>query len=271
MLAAIFVLASTLGSEKQGTYYAALALFGVVYLLGSFGFATATVSRVAACYASNDSGGVTLWLGRLSRTWLLLGIAILPIGFLLLPWIAGFGLGGETVSALTIWLCLTPILELPRTIVRAGLEGGRRMLSVLILDGGLELLRALLVCGAVIYEPTAVSAVQGHVFATAIGLIIYGQARKREDRVLLPSIVEIARATRTTSVSGHARLGIELGLSRFSRGLLLEFAPPLLLLHFASASWVTYYRITHRLLGLPFLVTQSVSRVSLPALSQLSA
>jgi len=267
-VASSVILARQLGSTEQGLWYGALTLFGFLYLLGSLGFATTAISGVAA---AGSREGVTRWLGWLARTWVALAVGVLLAGLVLVRPAAEYVFDERAVGFPALMLCATPLLEVPRTIARAALEGTRRMLSATLLDGGLELLRAAAVCTAVVVEPTLMSAVWGHLLGVALGVpwAVGLYARARRTGADLPASRTLFAAARRARVRDHARGGVELGIGRLARGFVSEQAPILLLMRFAEPAWIAYFRIAHRLLSLPFLATQSVARVSVPAFGEL--
>jgi O-antigen/teichoic acid export membrane protein len=65
------------------------------------------------------------------------------------------------------------------------------------------------------------------------------------------------------------RLGLRVGLLKNGTTLFMEVFPGLILGGVAGASWVAYFRVASKIMGLPMMMLQGVTRTILPALSEL--
>jgi len=267
-------LAFLLGPREQGRYYLAISLYSLLWFLMNQGFVGATVSQVAAANARGLAPKVAAWLGYLAKVYVLLGIVLVAVGYVLLPWLAVqvFHAPAESVRWAQ-WLTITPFLEMPRVVAVAALQGTRRMLPLTQIENTQEVSRVFLVVVGVLVLGTGEGAVLGMIAASAlssiVGVEIYLLAR-REDPGTLPTLGTIARMVREVPLRTGVALGAKLGLFRSVDALLREVLPNLFLMRFGTEEWVAYLRIAQRILGAPLMFMQGVSRTTLPVLSELA-
>ena len=158
-LASTACLAQLLGARVQGQYIVALSLYALLFFLLNQGFYSATISQVAAASARGLHEKVAAWLGYLLKAYVLVGILLVGLGLLFLPWFARRIVHADLETARqAFWLTLTPFCELPRVVACAALQGTRRMVPLARIENGTELLRLFCVClGALVtgrYCPT---------------------------------------------------------------------------------------------------------------------
>jgi O-antigen/teichoic acid export membrane protein len=267
-------LAYLLGARQQGRYYVAISLYSLLWFLMNQGFVGATGSQVAAANARGLPLKVAAWLAFLAKAYLALGVVVVALGGLLLPRLAADVFHEPDGPGLwAFWLTLTPLLEMPRVVACAALQGTRRMLPLTQIENAQELSRIFLVVAGVLVTGSAAGAVLGMLAASAlssvIGIELYLLAR-REDPRSLPSFGEIARVAREVPLRAGMPLGVKLGLVRSIDALARDVLPVLLLRYFGSSEWVTYLRIAKSFLGMPLMFMQGASRTALPMLSELA-
>jgi len=237
------------------------------------GFVGATVSQVAAANARGLSEKVAAWLAYLGKAYLVLGLVLSLLGFLLLrrasTW---FGAGSEP-GLWAAWLTLTPFLEMPRVVVSSALHGTRRMLPFAQIENAHELSRVFLLVAGVLVTGSAAGAILGTLVASGLSSVIavemYFLVRRQNPRAL-PSLSEILRLARVVPLRAGMALGVKMGAVRSIDALARDVLPALLAMKFGSSEWVSYLRIAQRILGIPLLFMQGASRTALPMLSELA-
>ena len=163
-LTTAIVLPHLLGARGQGEFYSALAL------ILNQGIVAATVSQVAAAAARERWTKVASWMAYLVKAYFLLGLAIAAVGWLVLPTVARDILGSQAqIGTWAAILCLTPVLELPKVVAVAGLQGMRRMLPIARIENGQEAIRVFLVILGALLTGDAGGAVAGTLVAAAAG------------------------------------------------------------------------------------------------------
>jgi O-antigen/teichoic acid export membrane protein len=273
-LAATALLAHLLGARVQGQYYVALSLYALLFFVLNQGVHGATVSQVAAASARGLSDKVAAWLGFLLKAYALVGLCLLALGLLVLPWFATRVVHADAETARwAFWLTLTPFCELPKVVACAALQGTRRMLPFARIENAAELLRLFGVCIGALVTGSALGPVLGSVasslLASVIALGVY--ARVRREGAALPRWREILGHARDVPLLQGLPLGFKLGLVRSIDAVGTQALPTLILQHVSqSPEAVTYLRIAQRLLGVPLLLMQGISRNLLPVFSELA-
>lgn len=289
------LVAHVLGAHDQGQYFAAVALYGGLSLLVNIGWTQATVNQVAGAAARGNRERVTEWLAFLAKAYLALGVLLPVLGWLALPLVgrlidgveAATGGGGtadpsEVPELLRLaWLLtLTPLLELPRQLVAAALQGTRRMLLLAKLENGHELVRIFgVIAGAVLFF-SPLGPVAGLLFGSGMGsllaLELYGQARRETAEggqgpgsYPLPSFAAVLRAVPGVRIASGLPLALRIGVLRNMDMLTFEVLPPLVVRVFAGPAWVAYFKVATRIMNVPMMLMQGVSRTALPAMSEL--
>jgi len=118
------------------------------------------------------------------------------------------------------------------------------------------------VAGAVIGE------IVSRVFASLVAMALYARAR-HEGGPELPSLVDVWRHLREVPLRSGLRMSFKVGVVKNTNTLFLHVFPRLLLAGSAGMAWVAYFHVAQRIMGLPLMLMQGVSRALLPALSQL--
>jgi O-antigen/teichoic acid export membrane protein len=216
---------------------------------------------------------VARWLGAL--TWLTPATALLAalIGWLVLGPLCErvYPRYGVEIAPIAAWQCLTPLLDAPRIVFSAALQGTRRMASLARIDLGQELVRVVLVSVGALVTGDAHGPVAGMLLASAGGSLLaldhYRQARRAGSP--LPSIMTLLRA-RGAPLGPALREGVKVGLVRNVDALGVQILPSLILPLFANVAWVSYLRIAQRLVAMARLVMQGINRTALPALAALA-
>jgi len=273
-LASTACLAHLLGAKVQGQYYVAVSLYALLFFLLNQALYSATISQVAAASARGLHEKVAAWLGYLLKAYVLVGVLLVALGLLFLPWFARRIVHADLETAqLAFWLTLTPFCELPRVVACAALQGTRRMVPLARIENGTELLRLFCVCLGALVTGSALGPVLGSLAAALLSSVIaigvYGRVR-----------VGVAGLPGWRAILGHARdvplklglpLGIKLGLLRSIDAVGTQALPILILQHVSGSTEAgTYLRIAQRLLSVPLLLMQGVSRNLLPVFSEIA-
>ena len=282
-MASLLVLAFLLGSKLQGEYYTAVAMYALLGLLVNIGILQATVNQVAGAVARGLDNKVTEWLAFLMKGYVITGLilpiigwfALEPIGQLMVKFSgeAFFtGRDGFSPSELAWYLTFTPLLEIPKQMVTAALQGTRRMKFLAQVENGQEIVRVFCVCvGALItFSPLGpiLGLMAGSLIGSVIALAIYGMARQ-DGGYTLPSVREILRAFGPAPLLRGLPLCLRIGVLRNIDSFAFNVFPPLVVRSFASPEWVTYFSVSHRIMSVPLMLMQGISRTALPALSEM--
>ncbi len=268
-----------LGSHGQGLFFLAASLQGLLFNLLNVGIVLATTTQVAAASVRDIQVKVAGWLAFLVKSYLLFSTLQMALGWYLLPkvavWMYSDQVGPEEARQLGMWawwLTLWPLLDTPRTVAQVALHGTRRMLRLGQLDNGTELVRMFLVTSGAALTRSPAGAVLGEIASRALGSLlaaeIYHEARQ-EPGPWLPSLREVFRRVPEIPLIQGIRLGLRVGVIKNSHTLFVEILPDLLLGKFAGASWVSYFNLAGKIMGLPLMLLQGVARTGLAALSQL--
>lgn len=270
-------LTHVLGAHKQGEFYLAIAAYSLLWFCLNLGLYPVTINQVAKSLARGDRAGAIRWLAYLLKSGIPIGLVTLAAGIWVVPQVLGWWtveLSGQTsLVALSVSiLALSPLLELPRVVALAGLEGSRRMLAVTRVENSTEVLRVVLVVIGALLTGSPVGPAIGTVIASGFGSVIALSVMRQERRLNipeLPSIREILRAVPSTPWTLGLRLGIKMGIVRNIDALAVQVLPALILGRFASAQWVAYLRIAQRLVDVSRMFMKGISRTALPVLSAL--
>lgn len=278
-LLSTIALAFLLGAEMQGTYYVATAVYALFYLFGNVGLQTVTVSHVARAVGAEDREGIVAWLGFLVKAGGLLGVGLLGLAIVALPSISNHFYDDPRIGIWAVWLCASPVIELPRMVSAAAFQGTRRMRDLAMLENFVEIGRVFLVISGILIVGGAEGAIAGTLAASALGsvlaVLIYVRVRRElmadpERKAVLPGVRELLRGSRVISLREGLPQGIQVGVLRNLDALALDVAPMLLMGHYGSPAQVAYFRIAQRFLRTPLMFLQGISRTAVPALSGLA-
>ena len=278
-LASAILLAHVLGAREQGQYYVAVTLYSLLWFLLNQGVTGATVSQVAAASARGLRDKAAEWLAFLGKAYVAIGIVLVALGWLLLPWISSIVTPDDPVAARdtarwAFWLTLTPLLEIPRVVLCAGMQGTRTMLPLARTESAQEAIRVFLVIALAIVTDSPEGPVLGMLVASALGsalAIDQYRAARRAAPELLPALREIAVHARGVPLRRGLPLGLKLGFCRSIDAVGVQVLPTLFLERYGSTEWVAYVRLAQRLMNVPILFMQGISRTLLPRLSELAS
>jgi O-antigen/teichoic acid export membrane protein len=267
-------LAFTLGAREQGDFYTAQALYAFFFFTLNLGVVQAAVSQIAGASARSLEDKVANWLAFLAKAYLAAAIVLVGLGWVVLPWLADWQYDARPLGWWAWFLCLTPLVELPKVVCCAALQGTRRMLPLAQCENGMEACRVVLVVAGAAITGDPLGPVLGTLAASVVGSIlaidIYRRAR-REDRTCLPGLRDIAARIRSIPLREGLPLGIRIGMMRNVDALALDALPPLIIRKFGgpdAQSIITYFRIAQRIMKLPLMLLQGVTRTALPAMSE---
>jgi O-antigen/teichoic acid export membrane protein len=276
-LASSVVLAFLLGAHGQGMYFLAITLQAVVYNLVNIGVVAATTSQVAAASVRDSREKVAGWLAFLVKANVVFSAGVILLGYFVLPFVASWyspELGAGEAAKLGRWawyLAVWPLIDTPRAVAQVAFLGTRRMLKLGQLDNGQELIRAMLVtCGALAtgsFEGALMGEILSRVLSSYLGLDMYYAARN-DGGAWLPTMREVFRKAPEIPFSVAMRLALRVGLVKNVNTLAMDLLPGLLLAKLTGPSYLAYYRVANRVMGLPLLMLQGITRTILPALSE---
>ncbi len=248
-------LAYLLGAARQGEFYVAVSLYSSLWYLVNLGLVQVTVSKVSAALGAQDRDEACSWLAYLLKAYALLGAAVGGVAHLVLPWVATDLVDARAeVGAYAALLAFTPLLDLPRVVAGAALQATRRMIPLAQTDNAFELVRVYLVL---------------------LGALLTGDLRGpvlgcRRVRELVPGPGEILAHVRGVPLRKGLAVGLRLGAAQNLSAYGTQILPTLLLQRFGSSEWVAYLRIGQRIMNVPLMLMQAISRTALPALSKLA-
>lgn len=279
-LASTLALSYLIGSNEQGRYFLALAGYGLCYMLVSMGVVQATVAQVAAARARSQWNKVAAWLAFAFKVQALIGLVLLSIGYFTIVPLVEYATDDRQIALLSWWMCATPLLEAPKTLVTCALQGARRMRALATMDVLVECQRATCVIVAVLIGGTAQSAILGLLVASCIASIVALLVLRRDARVAdsyLPTVRAALARVGDVPILHGLPLSFRMGALRTIDALALNILPMLIFKHvavqqsFAGANdWVAYFRIAQRIMQLPVILLQGLSRTALPSLSVLA-
>ncbi|MCC6406863.1 MAG: oligosaccharide flippase family protein [Planctomycetes bacterium] len=269
------LLAHLLGAEVQGKFYVATSLYSLLWFLVNQGLMQATVSQVAAANSRNQPDKVAGWTAWLVKASVVFGLVLAGLGFLTLPFLAEHVLDTDRrVGWWAAWMALSPLLETPRVVACAAMQGTRRMLPFAQTENAQEAIRVFLVIIGALITNSAVGPVIGTLAASALGSVVATELYRRDRRHAdspLPSFAAIRKFVFVAPLLYGARLGVKLGIVRNLNALCMEVVPSLLIERFGSSEWVAYMRIAQRLMRVPLMFMQGISRTALPMFSERAA
>lgn len=278
-LASTVFLAYLLGAEGQGHFVLALALQGLLHFLINTGVVPATVSQIAAAHVRGNHDKTAGWIAFLAKAVLTFGTIILVVGWFVLPWVGqhfydepSHGHGHE-IGMWAWFLCLEPLLDLPRVVAAVAFQGTRRMKALGQVENADEVVRFFLVVVGAVVTGSPAGAVAGTVVAALFGSVLaielYSTAR-HDGGPPLPGVRDIARRMREIPLWKGLRLGIRVGLLKNGTALFLSIFPRLIIGRVVGAEWTSYFHIAQRALTITTMFMLGVSRTSLSALAELS-
>jgi len=267
-------LAHVLGAREQGDFYTAQALFALFFFTLNLGVVQATVSQIAAASARSLEEKVASWLAFLAKAYLAAALVLTGLGWLVLPWLADWQYDARSLGWWAWLLCLTPLLEMPKVVCGAALQGTRRMLPLAQCENAMEACRVVLVVAGAAITGNPLGPVIGTLTASLVGSVvavdIYRRARA-ENATCLPGLRYIAGRIRSIPLREGLPLGLRIGLMRNIDALVIDALPPLIIRRFGGPDGqaiVTYFRIAQRFMKLPMMLLQGVTRTALPAMSE---
>ncbi len=264
-------LSHLLGARGQGGFYVAVSLYSFLWFCVNLGLVSVTVGQVAAANARGLGGKAAAWLAYLVKVYVLLGVGTGVLGFLLLPAIAEHVLGSErAVGLLAGAMALLPLLELPRVVLGAALQASRRMVALTRIENGQEAMRVFLVIVGALATGSATGAVVGTLVAAALASVLAWEVYARERATaatLLPDPREVLAHVRDVPIRQGLPLGLKMGAVQNLMAMATQILPTLLVQRFGTTEWVAYVRIGQRIMSVPTMFMQGISRTTLPAFS----
>jgi len=273
-LASTFALAHILGATLQGEYYLAVATWSFLWFTVNLGLQTVTTSQVAAAAARGNQYKVAAWLAYLIKASLVIGLLALALASTLLPYITGLEwvFGDSSIGVLAALLALTPILELPRIVAGAGLQGTRRMLALARVETAQECSRVVLVVAGALITGSALGPIIGSLAASAVGSVLAVDMYRRETRHgdgRLPGLRDVLAKLWEVPLTHGLRLGLRMGLVRNVDAYGVQILPSILLGMFGDRAWVAYLRLAQRFVGAARMLMEGINRTALPYFSEL--
>jgi O-antigen/teichoic acid export membrane protein len=278
-LLSTLALAFLLGARLQGTFYLAMALYSMFYLMGNVGLSTVTVSHIARGVGANDRHMVVAWLGFLLKAGALLALTMLLLAWFVLPPVGAYFYDDPRVAKWAMLFCFLPLIELPRVVCAAAFQGTRRMLDLAQLENTIEAGRVFLVISCVLISGRPEGVVWGTLLAgglgSVVGVVLYRRARQEmmddlELKAILPGVGELLRGTRMMPLRHGLAMGVQVGLVRNLDALVLNVAPMLIMGYFGGPAHAAFFRIAQSFLRMPLMFLQGISRTAVPALAELA-
>ncbi len=269
------LLAHLLGAKVQGEFYVAVSLYSLLWFLVNQGLVQATVSQVAAANSRGQREKAAAWLAWLLKASLVYGVVLCVLGFLTLPTVATmwFEASDRHIGVWAAWMAISPLLETPRAVACAAMQGTRRMLPFAQTENAQEAMRVFLVTVGALITNSASGAVLGTLAASAFGSIMALELYRR-DRANggspLPGWSEIRAHIKDVPIRHGTALGVKLGIVRNLNVLCMEVIPSLVLKRYGSDESVAYLRIAQRLVKIPLMFMQGISRTTLPMFSEIA-
>lgn len=265
--------AFVLGARGQGLYVSAVALQTLLYSLLNIGVTQSTAAQIAAAAARGHSDRTADWLAFLVKLTLAFGALFIVVGALALPALGELLVDDAHVGVWAAWLCALPIVELPRAVAAVAFQGTRRMRALARLENGHALVRVFLVVVCATIAASPMGAVLGLLLSGALGSVLafalYAEAR-HDGGYPLPSPSEVLARMPGVDFRRGLRLGLRLAVLKNIHVLFSNVVPRLVIGALAGLDWVAYFHVAERILGVPVLLTQGVSRTMLPALAELA-
>ncbi|MDG1498438.1 MAG: lipopolysaccharide biosynthesis protein [Planctomycetota bacterium] len=286
-LASTLALAYLLGVELQGLYYVAMAWYSLFYLLGNVGLNSVAVTYIAKAVGARRDDDIANWLAFLLKATTGLSLLMFALAYFLLPPVAAYyGEDPGQARMLGEWavlLCLLPIIEVPRVVAAAAFQGTRQMLYLAQLENAVEVGRVFLIIAFILITGTAKGAVfgtlAGGVLSSCLAIALYFRARRESEAAAeihktaaLPTIRQMFGAMGKVPLREGLPMGIRVGLNRNIDALLLDSVPVLIMgmASIGGPATAAYFRIAQRLLRMPLMLLQGISRTAVPAFAELS-
>lgn len=275
------VIAYLLGAHGQGLFFSAAMLQALFYNMLSVGMVPAAVSQVAAAASRELKEKVADWLAFLVKSYLIVSAIMIGAGYFALPAISVWWYSELTTElnpeeALELgrwawWLTFWILLDIPRAMAQVAFHATRRMLALGQLDNAQELMRMFLVISGALITGSAKGAILGEIasrgLSSLLAMALYARSR-REDTPYLPSMAEVLRRVPGIPLRKGIRLGLRIGAIKTPTIVVTTVAPKLLIGGLAGMSWVSYFALAQRFMGLSAMLMQGVSRTSMPALAE---
>lgn len=275
-------IANLIGPVEQGTYFIAVSVYGLLFMLLNTGVVQATVVQLATGMAAADTDQVAAWQAFLVKLYLIGGFLLLGVGWFALPLGADLVLHDRELGELALYLMVLPFLELPRVVAQATFQAVRRMHDLAKLELFTELGRVSLVVGLAYSTGDARGPVIGTALAgligSVVGVTLYRKAAKSGEHKL-PSIGKILSRVRDVPIRRGLWLGVRVGSLRSIDAITVQIMPPLLIAAAGGVAGrddelvkatVAHFRIAQRAVQVPLMMLQGISRTTLPALSQMA-
>ena len=272
-LISAIALAFLLGAHGQGMFISAIALQALGFFLINVGVPQATASQISAAAARGNTFKTAGWIAFMAKVTLLFGVFLFGAGAFVLPWVGDLFYEEHQIGVWAWWLCAQPLIELPRIVAAVAFQGTRRMLPLAQVENAQEVVRFFLVIVGATVTASPAGAVVGSlvagVFGSTIAMALYRQAR-HDGGYPLPTVGEIVARMRDIQIRQGIRQGLRVALLKNGQSLFGNVFPRLILGIVAGQSWVTYFHIAHRIMGVPMMFALGVSRTMLPALGELA-
>lgn len=275
-------IANLIGDVEQGTYFIAVAIYGLLFMLMNTGVVQATVVQLASGMAAADTDQVAAWQAFLVKLYLIGGFLLLGVGWFALPLGADVVLHDREAGELALYLMVLPFLELPRVVAQATFQAVRRMHDLAKLELFTEIGRVALVVGLAYSMGDARGPVIGTALAGLVGSVagvaLYRKAAQSGEHKL-PSIGKILSRVRDVPIRRGLWLGVRVGSLRSIDAITVQVMPPLIIAaagglagrnEAAIKAAVAHFRIAQRVVQIPLMLLQGISRTTLPALSQMA-
>ncbi|QDU67384.1 lipopolysaccharide biosynthesis protein [Engelhardtia mirabilis] len=279
-LLGVVVVSWAIGSDQMGEYITAVSLYGLFFMVFNTGVMQAAVTQIASNLAQKRVEKIASWQAFLVKVYALAGIFLLVVGYFVLPPLGAAVGDSRHVGDMAWWLCASPLLELPRVVAATTFQASRRMSELARLELGTELGRLILVVIGALAIGDARGPLLGTLGATVvgsvIGVVLYRRIAHDPDTEL-PTPRVILAHVRDVPLRKGLRLGIRIGALRSIDALAGNILPPLFIQHAGRSigfphtdQWVSYFRIAQRVMQVPVIALQGISRTALPALSQIA-
>ncbi len=272
-LISAIALAFLLGSHGQGMFISAVALQALGFFLINVGVPQATASQISAAAARGNEFKTCGWIAFMAKVTVVFGVLLFLGGSVVLPHVGDWFYDDHRIGVWAWWLCAQPLIELPRIVASVAFQGTRRMLPLAQVENAQEVVRFFLVILGAVVTGSPKGAVIGSLVAGVFGSIIAMQiyrAARRDGGYPLPTVVEILRHMRDIKIRQGIRQGLRVALLKNGQSLFGNVFPRLIIGIVDGQSWVTYFHIAHRIMGVPMMFAQGVSRTMLPALGELA-
>lgn len=271
------ILAHSLGETAQGRYISAVKVYGLLFMLFNTGIVPAVVSQVGGAVIRGQIEKIAAWQGFLVKAYLLTGVVLASIGWLVLPPFTEQAFGNRDLGLWAFWLCFTPLLECGRVLAMCSFQGLRLMRDLARLDVYGEFGRLFLVAGAAYWfeTPQAVvlATLASGLWGSLVGLQLYRRALSAGAQGL-PGLGRVFQRMKDVRLAVGLPLGLRLGLLRSLDALHFDLLPPLLMFYAGVQKGtatpedpVAYFNNAQRLMLIPAVLMTGIARNTLPAMS----